>query len=118
MKYISAFSAFSAMLLFPTAFHICEHFYPSMGEIEKWRLLRDCLHGTLIFLLTISCTFKKNKLTIASMGALVVMTAADIIDRVFFKRYYFDGTDWPVFMTAAIVFFYLYKFNEHGFSTR
>lgn len=77
-----------------------------MDDIDKWRLLRDCLHGVLILLLVISCIFIRNKLTIASLMGLGVLVLADIIDRVFFGTFTFDWTDWPS-LTAAIAVFLL-----------
>jgi hypothetical protein len=101
---ISGISAFLAMLLFPTAYWICEFFYPSMDDIAKWRLLRDCLHGVLILLLVISCIFIKNKLTIASLMGLGVLVISDIVDRLFFGTFTFDWTDWPSIGAAITVF--------------
>jgi hypothetical protein len=112
---ISGISAFAAMLLFPTAYWICEFFY--VDDIAQWRLLRDCLHGVLILLLVISCIFMKNKLTIASLWGLSVLVFGDMVDRIFFGTYTFVWSDWPTILLALGLF--IYKLTDNGFfSTR
>lgn len=105
MRYfVSGISAFLALLLFPSAFWICELAYPSMDDIENWRLLRDLFWGVQIFLLIISCTFRKNKLTIASMYALGILVFGDMVDRIIFGVHEFNWVDWLCIIVSAFVF--------------
>ena len=115
---ISGISALLAMILFPTAYWICDFFYPSMEEIDSWRFMRDLLYSLEAMLLIISCNFPKNKLTIASIWGLSVLVFGDVVDRVFFKTYSFDWSDWPLLITAATVFAYKLNIKNELFSSR
>ncbi len=96
------------MVLFFFMYKICSYAYDPYEATFQWYQFRDKLYGVMFLIAVIMPWFKTTLFSRALMVFGIVLTAANIVDRVVFNIYETLDRDWFIIIPFAAAAGYLY----------